>query len=107
MNPIAEELNTTIQDASPNTYAMLSQKGKNLYFPKGILSQGAEAKEKASKYNATIGIATENGVPMHFPSIISYINLHPNQSISYAPSFGIPALRKKWQQLIYSKNPSL
>jgi len=107
MNPIAEELNATIQDASPNTFDMLSQKGKNLYFPKGILSQGAEAKEKASKYNATIGIATEKGVPMHFPSIISYINLHPNQSISYAPSFGIPELRKTWQQLIYSKNPSL
>ncbi len=30
MNPIAEELNKTIQDASPNTYAMLSKKGKNL-----------------------------------------------------------------------------
>jgi len=107
MNPIAEELNKTIQDASPNTYAMLSKKGKNLYFPKGILSQGAEAKEKASKFNATIGIATENGVPMHFPSIISYINLRPDQSLNYAPSFGIPALRKTWQQLIYSKNPSL
>lgn len=107
MNPIAEELNKTIIDANPNTYAMLSQKGKSLYFPKGILSQGAEAKEKASKYNATIGIATENGTPMHFPSIISYINLHPNQSLNYAPSYGIPELRKAWQGLIYSKNPSL
>ena len=107
MNPIAQELNEIIQDANPNIYDMLSSKGKNLYFPKGILSQGAEAKEKASKYNATIGIATENGVPMHLPSIMSYINLPPNQSLNYAPSFGKPELRNTWRQLIFTKNPSL
>jgi|GEM_PF-2770771 len=59
MNPIAQELNESIKKANPHIYNMLSPKGKNLYFPKGILSQGAEAKEKAFKYNATIGIATE------------------------------------------------
>ncbi len=107
MNPIAQELNEIIQAANPNIYDMLSGKGKNLYFPKGILSQGAEAKEKAFKYNATIGIATEGGVPMHLPSIISYINLPPNQSLNYAPSFGKPELRETWQQLIFTKNPSL
>ena len=67
MNPIAEELNEIILNANPNIHEMLSVKGKSLYFPRGILSQGAEAKEKAFKYNATIGIATENGVPMHLP----------------------------------------
>jgi len=107
MNPIAQELNEIIQDANPNIYDMLSNKGKNLYFPKGILSQGAEAKEKASKYNATIGIATESGVPMYLPSIMSYINLPPNQSLNYAPSFGIPELRNTWQRLMFTKNPSL
>ncbi len=107
MNPIAKELNEIIQDANPNIYDMLSEKGKNLYFPKGILSQGAEAKEKASKYNATIGIATEGGVPMHLPSIMSYINLPPNQSLNYAPSFGKPELRETWRQLMLTKNPSL
>ncbi len=44
---------------------MLSDLGKNLFFPKGILTQSAEAKEKAHKYNATIGIATEKGGPMY------------------------------------------
>ena len=107
MNPIAQELNETIKTANPHIYDMLSLKGKNLYFPKGILSQGAEAKEKAFKYNATIGIATEDGVPMHFPSIMSYINLPPQQSLNYAPSFGIPKLRETWQQLLFLKNPSL
>ena len=107
MNPIAQELNETIQNANPNIYDMLSRKGKNLYFPKGILSQSAEAKEKATKYNATIGIATENGVPMHLPSVMSYIRLAPEQSLSYAPSFGLLNLRKIWQQYMLRKNPSL
>ncbi|MBW2003115.1 MAG: aminotransferase class I/II-fold pyridoxal phosphate-dependent enzyme [Deltaproteobacteria bacterium] len=107
MNPLAQELNESIKKANPHIYDMLSSKGKNLYFPKGILSQGAEAKEKASKYNATIGIATENGVPMHLPSIMSYINLPPHQSLNYAPSFGIPELRETWRKMLFSKNPSL
>jgi aspartate/methionine/tyrosine aminotransferase len=107
MNPIAEQLNEIILDVNPNIYEMLSHKGKNLYFPRGILTQGAEAKQKAFKYNATIGIATENGVPMHLPSIMSYINLSPGESLNYAPSFGKPELRKAWHQLMFAKNPSL
>lgn len=107
MNPIAQELNEIILNANHNVYDMLSEKGKKLYFPRGILSQGAEAKEKAFKYNATIGIATESGVPMHLPSIMSYINVSPSESLNYAPSFGKPELRKTWQQLMFAKNPSL
>ncbi|RLB30545.1 MAG: hypothetical protein DRG87_04790 [Deltaproteobacteria bacterium] len=107
MNPIAEELNEIILEANPHIHEMLSIKGKNLYFPRGILSQGAEAKEKAFKYNATIGIATENGVPMHLPSIMSYITLSPADSLNYAPSFGKPELRKRWKEMMLAKNPSL
>ncbi len=59
MNPLAEELNQIIQSANIHIFEMLSQVGKNLYFPKGILTQSAEAKEKAHKFNATIGMATE------------------------------------------------
>jgi len=107
MNPIAQELNETIQNANPTIYDMLSAKGRNLYFPKGILSQSAEAKEKATKYNATIGIATENGVPMHLASVMSYIRLAPDQSLSYAPSFGLLNLRRTWQEHMVRKNPSV
>ena len=107
MNPIAQELNEIIINGNKNIYDMLSPKGKNLFFPKGILSQGAEAKEKAFKYNATIGIATEAGVPMHLASIMSYINLTPNQSLNYASSFGSLELRKTWKQHMLAKNPSL
>ena len=40
-----------------------------LYYPKGILSQSAEAGKKATRFNATIGIATEGNGPMHFKHI--------------------------------------
>ena len=43
---------------------MLSELGKRLFFPKGILAQSAEAKDKAKRYDATIGIAREKGKPM-------------------------------------------
>jgi len=49
MNPLAKELNENILKANPHIYEMLSQVGKKLYFPKGILTQSAEAKEKAKE----------------------------------------------------------
>jgi len=107
MNPIAEELNGIISNANPDVYDMLSDRGKQLYFPRGILSQGAEAKQKAFKYNATIGIATEHGIPMHLASVMSFINLDPEHSLNYAPSFGVMKLRQAWKEQMFSKNPSL
>jgi len=108
MNPIAQELNLIIEKGNPHLMEMLSDVGKNLFFPKGILSQSAEAKEKAHKLNATIGIATERGETMHFPSVMDSIyGLRPEASLTYAPSFGIPALRKMWQDALAAKNPSL
>ncbi len=108
MNPIAQSLNQTIENDNSHLMEMLSTMGKNLFFPKGILSQSAEAKEKAYKLNATIGIATEKGRTMCFPSVMESIyNIRPRASITYAPSFGIPDLRKAWQDSLYLKNPSL
>ena len=43
------------------------------YYPKGILSQSAEAGKKATRFNATIGIATEGNVPMHFKHIQEHL----------------------------------
>ena len=108
MNPLAKQVNDLIEKGNPHLLEMLSDMGKNLFFPKGILSQSAEAKEKAHKLNATIGIATEGGRTMHFPSVMDAINgIPPRASLTYAPSFGIPALRTIWQDSLYSKNPSL
>lgn len=108
MNPIAHSLNQIIESGNPYLVDMLSDMGKNLFFPKGILSQSAEAKEKAYKLNATIGIATEKGRTMHFPSVMESIySIRPKASITYAPSFGILELRKTWQDSLFIKNPSL
>jgi len=108
MNPIAIQLNNIINKGNPYIMGMLSKIGKNLFFPKGILSQSAEAKEKAYKINATIGIAKEQGRTMHFASVVSSIKeIRPRESLTYAPSFGIPALRKIWQNSQFEKNPSL
>ncbi len=108
MNVLAEQLNQTIKAQAPHVYDMLSDVGKKLFFPKGILSQGAEAKEKAHAINATIGIATEGKNTMYLDSVMAGINaIAPNESLTYAPSFGVLALRKKWQAEIQGKNPSL
>jgi len=108
MNPIAEELNEIIINANTHVYEMLSDVGKKLFFPKGILSQGAEAREKAHKFNATIGMATEKGRTMYLPSVMDMITgLEPEEALTYAPSFGIMPLRQAWQKSMVEKNPSL
>jgi len=108
MNAIAEELNKTIIESNPHIYDMLSDMGKALFFPKGILSQSAEAKVKADKINATIGIAKEGNSVLSLSSITKYITgIEPDEYLPYAPSFGIPALREKWKKGLYTKNPSL
>ena len=108
MNPIAKELNEIIKKANVHVYEMLSEVGKNLFFPKGILFQSAEAKEKAFKFNATIGMATEKGRTMYLPSIMASVSgLSPEQALTYAPSYGIMPLRQAWRDELYDKNPSL
>jgi len=109
MNPIAKELNAIIKQGNPHLMEMFSKTGRRLYFPKGILSQSAEAREMAyDKYNATIGIATEDRHTMHLKSVMSFVNnLRPSEALRYAPSFGTPALRKSWKQEMMEKNKSL
>ena len=108
IHAIADELNTVIRDETSPLFDMLSELGRNLYFPKGILSQGAEAREKADRYNATVGIATEGGEGMHLPCVRKYFNELPvNDIFTYAPSFGIPDLRKRWKQKIEEDTPCL
>ncbi|MBF0100379.1 MAG: aminotransferase class I/II-fold pyridoxal phosphate-dependent enzyme [Desulfobacterales bacterium] len=108
MNIIAQELNQIIQKNSPYIFEMLSAIGKELFFPKGILSQSAEAKQRAHKINATIGIAKEKKHIMHLPSVMSPIQgISPDNAINYAPSFGIPELRNRWKEWQQENNPSL
>ncbi len=108
VRPLASELNQTIESENPHLFVMLSEFGRRIYFPKGILSQSAEAKEKASRFDATIGIARENGKPMFLPSIMQHFpSLSPADALTYAPATGRPDLRAKWRDLLLAKNPSL
>lgn len=109
MNPLAQQLNETLEAESPNVYDMLSALGKAIYFPKeGILSQSAEAKAKAKKFNATIGIAIENGQPMHLKVIQDTLSSYePKDIYEYAPPAGKLELRSAWRAKMIKENPSL
>lgn len=108
MNEIAQELNRQIQQENPHIYELLSDLGRNLYFPKGILTQSAEAKQKAHRFNATIGIATEQDQPMFLPLIQETLaNYDPKNLYPYAPPAGKPELRQLWREKMLNENPSL
>jgi aspartate/methionine/tyrosine aminotransferase len=109
MNPLAQQLNETISRDNPSVAQMLSGLGKAIYLPKvGILSQSAEAKLKANVYNATIGIATENGQPMHLKVIQETLSAYePKDIYEYAPPGGKPELRAVWRDKMLVENPSL
>jgi aspartate/methionine/tyrosine aminotransferase len=107
-NPQAIELNEIILKHSKATSELLSGRGKGIFFPKkGILAQAKDAKTK--KINATIGMALEeDGTPMRLKCLAKLIKkLNPKDIFPQAPSFGKPEIRKKWQEMIKSKNPSL
>lgn len=108
MNPIAEEINNILKDKSDTFYSLLSDFGKNIYMPRGIISQSGEAKKLAKKYNATIGIAKEHGEPMYLKSLYNFFNnLSPSQVFPYASPYGVPDLRKMWREKIIRENPSI
>ncbi len=108
LNPLAQELNDRIARAAPEVLEMLSPYGRRLYFPKGILSQSAEAKQKGRRFNATIGIATEGDGPMYLESIRRQVpDVEPRDALTYAPPAGRPGLREAWREKQREENPSL
>jgi aspartate/methionine/tyrosine aminotransferase len=108
LNPLAQELNARLEAAAPEVLEMLSPLGRRLYFPKGILSQSAEAKERAHRFNATIGIATEGGEAMHLRSVQRQLgDVAPNEAYPYAPAAGRPGLRERWREKMLAENPSM
>lgn len=108
MNILAEELNNTLSDSV--AYGFLSPVGRRMYFPKGIVAQSDEAKEKAKKFNATVGLATEKGQPFYLQDIYSQFKegaLKPAEVFSYAPGGGDKTLRGLWRDSMLEKNPTL
>lgn len=108
IHPLAREQNERLEQAAPEVLAMLSALGRRLYFPKGILSQSAEADAKAHRINATIGIATEGGGPMYLPAVHAHFrDLDPQDVYPYASVAGRPGLRERWRAKLLAENPSL
>ena len=107
MDQQALALNNVIEKTNAKVLQMLSERGKNIFFPKlGILAQAAQARGK--EINATIGEAVEDdGTSMHLPEFDALLNMPTANIFPYAPSFGKPELRTIWKESIYRKNPSL
>ncbi len=106
MNVLAEELNKVLSDTCASR--LLSTVGMRMYFPKGILSQSAEAAERAYKFNATIGMAITKGEPMILDAIAEHLPLlSAREAVAYAPTAGVAALRESWRKQIFKKNPIL
>ena len=106
MHPLAEELNGILAGCVAGE--LLSDLGKRLYFPKGIVAQSAEAKKGATRMNATIGIAYRGGKPVFLPSIRDLVPaLDPEEIFPYAPTQGVEQFREAWKADILKKNPDV
>jgi aspartate/methionine/tyrosine aminotransferase len=106
MNQLAMELNAILLGTTAGR--LLADLGTRMYFPKGILTQSAEAGEKAHRFNATIGMAYEDGEPMMLDALREALpSLSPEEAVAYAPTGGVMALRKEWKAALVRKNPSL
>lgn len=106
MNNLAVELNAQLEGTVVSR--MLSDLGRRMYFPKGIVAQAAEAKQRAHRFNATVGMAYQEGDVMTLPVMRELTApLGPSESAAYAPTAGVRALRELWKTEMERKNPSL
>ena len=108
LNPIAIELNEQIHTSAPSVFRLLSELGKRIYLPKGILSQTAEASTKAHRFNATRAIASEDSDMMHLAVSRELVPKLTLEGVyGYAPVLGQPELREAWKTHLLKENPSL
>jgi len=107
MNDAAESLNAEIAAHSPVVFELLSARGRALFWPRGIPFQGAEARAKAHRYNATIGEAMEDGVPMILPSVARALAGVPPEALRYAYAAGKLELRQAWRDRLLRENPRM
>ena len=106
LNAQADRLNNILEKTVPAVLALLSERGKNMFWPaEGILKQAAEAKN--TKLNATVGIATrDDGQALTTDSLLKEFSGNL-EIFRDAPSFGIRPLRERWREEMLRKNPSL
>jgi len=106
INKLAQELNNTLSGSVVDE--LLSDMGKRLYFPNGIIAQGGEAAKSATVANGTIGMAVADGTPIELDSYKKMMpSLNPRETVAYAKTAGHPDIRKMWQEKIIEKNPDL
>jgi len=106
VNPLAQELNNTL--ASSIAGELLSDLGKRIFFPRGIIAQGGEAKKFGKVANATIGMTVVNGKPAVLDAIHKCApDMTSGELVAYAPTAGNPDLRELWKEKLVIKNPSL
>lgn len=103
---LAQELNQVLEGTTPGQ--LLSDFGRRMYFPKGIIAQSNEAKQLGKVANATIGMTVHEGKPVILPCIQKQTPaLTPQELVAYAPTAGNPELREIWKEKLLEKNPTL
>ena len=106
INPLAQELNDTLSGSVVD--ALMSDMGRRLYFPNGIISQGGEAAKDAHFANGTIGMAVAGGTPIELESYKKIMpSLNSRETVAYAKTAGNPNVRDLWKSKIIEKNPDL
>ncbi len=106
MNQLARELNAQLEGTV--IARLLSAYGLRSYFPKGIVAQSGEARQRAGRYNATVGMAYSGGSPVMLPAARELLDQFTSEeAVGYSPTGGVPKLRELWAKEIAAKNPSL
>ena len=106
MNELAQELNETLAGTAAGS--LLSELGKRIFFPKGIVAQTAEAKQHAHRLNATVGMAYTGKQPVHLSAIRELVpGLAPEDIFTYVTTSGDPVLRDLWKREMIRKNSRL
>lgn len=106
INPLAKELNDKLSGSVVD--ALMSDMGRRLYFPNGIIFQGAQAAKDAHFANGTIGMAVAGGTPIEMESYKKLVpSLNPRETVAYAKTAGNPDVRDVWKSKILEKNPDL
>ncbi len=100
-------LSARLDATSSPVREMLSKLGATLAFPRGIAAQSAEAAELATCIDATAGEVWRDHVPVGLPAVIGPLRLSAAETVAYAPTPGVPALRDAWRAKILTEHPRL
>ena len=104
MDEKAKKLNKILSECVAGD--LLSDIGRNFYFPSGIVAQAEEAGRFAHKYNVSVGMAFSGGEIFETKAMREHIpHLSPKETASYAPTLGDEGLRQFWLEEILRKNP--